>query len=95
MINASTAKHLSITGRVQGVGFRDAMCREANRLSIMGWVRNRFDGSVEAVVQGESAAVDKFIAWAKQGPPSAVVKAVHVAEITVNDFVGFTWRETA
>lgn len=88
-------KHLSITGRVQGVGFRDAMCREANRLGVMGWVRNRFDGSVEAVVQGENAALDKLIAWAQQGPPSAVVKAVLVTEITANNFVEFTWLETA
>jgi acylphosphatase len=55
------------------------MQREAQRLGITGWVRNRHDGSVEAVVQGEPEAVEAAIAWARQGPPSARVIDVEVA----------------
>ena len=65
------AKHLKIKGLVQGVGFRDAMCREADRLGVTGWVRNCRDGSVEAIVDGAPSAVDGIIAWARRGPPAA------------------------
>jgi acylphosphatase len=68
--------HLRISGRVQGVGFREAMCAEAERLGVAGWVRNRADGSVEALVQGTDAAVDAFLAWAGRGPPAARVERV-------------------
>lgn len=52
------------------------MCAEARRLGVTGWVRNRRDGSVEAVVQGDAAALDALIAWAGQGPPAARVTDV-------------------
>ena len=71
-------RHLRIRGRVQGVGFRMYMQREAQRLDVNGWVRNRRDGSVEAVVQGESAGVEAVIEWARHGPPSARVTDVDV-----------------
>lgn len=67
---------LEITGRVQGVGFRYAMQREAERRGVAGWVRNRRDGAVEALVQGEAAAVEALLAWAREGPPGAHVTAV-------------------
>lgn len=70
--------HLRITGRVQGVGFRESLQREAVRLSVAGWVRNRADGSVEAVVQGSDDAVQRVIAWARRGPAAA-----HVAALTL------------
>lgn len=73
------SRQLRIRGLVQGVGFRDALRREALARGCTGWVRNRRDGSVEALVEGESAAVEALIAWAGQGPPAARVSGV-VAE---------------
>jgi acylphosphatase len=65
--------HLRIAGRVQGVGYREALRTEAQTNGITGWVRNRRDGTVEAVVQGSPAAVEKVLAWAKRGPAAARV----------------------
>ncbi len=72
--------HLQIEGRVQGVWFRESMRREAERLGVDGWVRNRPDGSVEAVVQGTDDAVVALVAWAKKGPPLAQVERVELIE---------------
>jgi acylphosphatase len=68
--------HLRIVGRVQGVGFRYALQHEAERLGITGWVRNRADGSVEALAQGPQEALDALEAWARRGPPAARVSEV-------------------
>ena len=64
---------LRIEGRVQGVGYRAALCAEAETCGIAGWVRNRRDGSVEAVVQGSPEAVERILDWARHGPPGARV----------------------
>jgi acylphosphatase len=88
------AKHLRIDGLVQGVGFRDAMCREADRLGVTGWVRNRRGGGVEAVVDGAPDAVAAIIAWAHRGPAAARVSNVTVSEMS-GAFTGFEWRPTA
>lgn len=69
---------LVIHGRVQGVFFRDTMCREAHNLSVTGWVRNRSDGTVEAAVQGEPAAVDAIVRWSQRGPQHAQVVRVDI-----------------
>ena len=69
---------LVIHGRVQGVYFRDSMRREAQRLGVAGWVRNCIDGSVEAVVQGESADVDAIVRWAHRGPEFAHVERIGI-----------------
>ena len=68
--------HLRITGRVQGVGYRASLRGEALARGITGWVRNRRDGSVEAVVRGEAAALETLLAWARLGPPAARVDRV-------------------
>ncbi|MEK6594849.1 MAG: acylphosphatase [Pseudomonadota bacterium] len=73
-------RHLQISGRVQGVGFRFHMQRKARELSVTGWVRNRRDGSVEAMTQGTPEAVEAMITWSRRGPGSAVVSAVKIAE---------------
>ncbi len=90
---AIVTKQLRITGRVQGVGFRFYTERKARELGVTGWVRNRRDGAVEAVVQGSSGAVEAMIAWARRGPPSAVVAEVRVTDAT-GDFVTFEARPT-
>jgi acylphosphatase len=69
---------LVIYGRVQGVCFRHSMYREAQRLAIAGWVRNRSDGTVEAVVHGDPTDVDIIVSWAKRGPELAQVEKVEI-----------------
>lgn len=74
------ARRLVISGRVQGVWYRESMRIEAERLGVTGWVRNRTGGSVEAVVHGDEDAVSAIIAWAWQGPPAAEVSHIEVSE---------------
>ena len=69
---------LVIHGRVQGVFFRDSMRREAQRLGIAGWVRTGSDGAVEAAVQGDPAAMDAIVRWARRGPERAQVERVEI-----------------
>ncbi len=73
-------KNLRIHGRVQGVYFRDSMRQQARRLGVTGWVRNRTDGTVEAMVSGELEAISKIIEWARRGPPAARVTSVEIEE---------------
>ena len=70
--------HLSIRGRVQGVFFRASTLDQAQRLGLTGWVRNRADGSVEAVAEGSRNKVEAFIAWCQAGPSGARVQDVDV-----------------
>lgn len=78
------AKRLRIAGLVQGVGYRATLAREAHKLDLRGWVRNRFDGSVEALVMGEPESVGRLIDWARAGPVAARVDAVEVSEVDAN-----------
>ena len=72
------ARQIRVRGRVQGVGFRYSLRDEARRLRLSGWVRNRADGSVEALLQGEPADVESLVAWARRGPPGARVDALEI-----------------
>jgi acylphosphatase len=73
---APLTRHLSIHGRVQGIGFRWALTAQARALGLAGWVRNRRDGSVEALIRGDVDAVETLTAWAYRGPPGARVERV-------------------
>ena len=71
---------LEIRGQVQGVGFRWSLCVEARRLDLVGWVRNRRDGSVEALASGSADAIERLVAWARTGPVAARVSSVDAVE---------------
>jgi acylphosphatase len=86
----TTRRRVRVTGRVQGVGFRESCRREAQRLGVAGTVRNRGDGSVEAVFEGTSPAVDQMVAWCRSGPRSAHVRDVTVTLEPPSGDVGFT-----
>ena len=82
--------HLIIEGRVQGVFFRDSTRREAIELGLCGWVKNRFDGSVEVVAEGPKEKVETLIAWCHHGPPIARVTRVHeIKEDYTGEFDSF------
>jgi acylphosphatase len=89
------AQRLVIRGRVQGVGYRYAMTAAAEALGVTGWVRNRRDGTVEAVVQGDEELVERLVAWCRRGPVGARVTAVaadpQVVDAALN---GFSTRPT-
>jgi acylphosphatase len=70
--------HMNVRGRVQGVYFRASTQREAKRLGLTGWVKNRPDGSVEICAEGEEEGLKELIAWAQKGPTSARVERVDV-----------------
>lgn len=83
--------HLLIAGRVQGVFFRNSMQEEATLLGVTGWVRNRPDRTVEAMVQGETGAVDAIVRWANRGPQMASVERVDISPGT-GSYEGFEIR---
>jgi acylphosphatase len=84
-----TRVHLTVRGRVQGVFFRDGVREQAQTARVAGWVRNRYDGSVEAVLEGAPAAVDRVVAWCRTGPPRAHVTDVEVEDETPEGLAGF------
>jgi acylphosphatase len=88
------ARHLIIEGLVQSVGFRGSMAAEAETLGVAGWVRNRREGSVEAMLEGDEEAVIALVAWARRGPRSARVDRVRV-EIGETGWRAFEQRPTA
>jgi acylphosphatase len=83
-------RRVMIRGRVQGVGYRAWVDHEARRLGLQGWVRNRRDGSVEALFDGDEAVVAEMIASCRKGPPSARVDAV-LEETANGDALGLRY----
>jgi acylphosphatase len=85
-------RRLRVTGRVQGVWFRES-CREvADRLGVAGSVRNRADGTVEVVAEGPPSEVEALVAWCRSGPPAARVTGVDVVAEEPEGLVGFRVR---
>ena len=79
------AAEFVVTGVVQGVGFRWYARRQATALGLKGWVRNRSDGSVHALAQGDESALARFSAALRQGPPSSVVETVVRTDASHNE----------
>ena len=75
---AKVRKHVFIHGKVQGVGYRYSAFNMAVSLGIKGWVRNKFDGSVEAMLEGEEIVLNQMVEWCKKGPIMAHVENVEV-----------------
>jgi acylphosphatase len=86
-------RRLVAHGTVQGVWFRESMRQEAQRLGITGWVRNRLDGTVEAIVQGTPEAVEAITRWMHRGPEHAVVTRVETRHAS-GDFAAFEKHPT-
>ena len=87
--------HLTITGIVQGVGYREAMRAVALAVGVTGWVRNRADRGVEAVVHGAQEDVEAVVAWCHGGPPNARVESVRTRQVENSEvFNAFATRPT-
>lgn len=82
-------RRVIVHGRVQGVFFRDTTRRLAEQRGVAGWVRNNGDGTVEAVFEGEAGAVDRLLAFAREGPRGAYVERVEVGEEQPEGLRGF------
>ena len=82
-------RRVVVHGHVQGVWFRDSMRREAERLGVAGWVRNRADGAVEAAIEGDDDAVARLVAWCDRGPSGARVTRVEESDEPVEGISGF------
>ena len=86
------ARHVTVTGRVQGVFFRAWTREQADALGVAGWVRNTPDGHVEAHIEGDDAAVEQMIERMRGGPPSATVEDLRTWDVEPCDFDGFEVR---
>ena len=82
-ISEPQTRLLRIHGLVQGVGYRNALQTEATRLGLTGWVRNRSDGTVEALAQGRPEDIEALVEWARRGPPVARVSRVDHAPVEI------------
>jgi acylphosphatase len=86
------ARRLIIHGRVQGVFFRDSLRQRARDRDVAGWVTNREDGAVEALLEGPPEAIEEIITFARSGPPRASVERVEISEEPARDLTGFRVR---
>lgn len=81
--------HLIISGKVQGVFFRESARKIAEKLEIKGWIKNVFDGNVEALVTGEEKGIKEFVSWCRQGPERAEVVEVKISKQQIINFEKF------
>jgi acylphosphatase len=87
--------HITVEGKVQGVGFRANTNRMANQLGLKGWVRNLRDGGVEIVAEGDPEIIERLIQWCHRGPTSAFVSKVSVEKTdATGEFRGFSIKST-
>jgi acylphosphatase len=89
---AVVRRRVVVVGHVQGVFFRDSTRREADERGLAGWVRNREDGSVEAVFEGDPDAVETVVGWTRSGPPMARVDDLKVTDEPPEGLSGFEVR---
>ena len=87
-------KHIVLFGRVQGVSFRESIRVQAAKLGLLGWVRNRLNGSVEVMIQGNLSSLQDFLGWAKAGPALAKVEKMEVRDCEQQNFSGFEIKPT-
>lgn len=87
-------KRAIVTGAVQGVGFRWSAREAAHRFGVVGFARNRADGSVEVEVEGDQEPVERMLAWLRTGPPGSEVDGVDVTDATPDGDDAFRIRET-
>ena len=93
MVTPGTVRRrVIVDGRVQGVFYRDTCRRLASRAGVSGWARNRSDGEVEVVLEGDPDAVDRVVAWCRTGPPHALVTSVKVVDEEPEGIRGFSVR---
>jgi acylphosphatase len=90
--NTAVRKRVHVSGRVQGVWFRESCRDEAQRAGVDGWVRNLADGRVEVVLEGSPAGVDHVVAWCHEGPRRARVHRVEVVDEVLVGEHGFRVR---
>lgn len=81
--------HGTVEGRVQGVFFRDSMCKLAQQHGVTGWVKNLADGRVEWLICGDEAAIQTLLAWLQTGPPAAQVIKVNSEPVAAQNFANF------
>jgi acylphosphatase len=91
-VSGPVRRRVVVHGHVQGVFFRDSTRREAARRGVAGWVRNRPDGAVEAVFEGDASVVDEMVAFCERGPRGADVADVESSEERVEGLSGFEVR---
>jgi acylphosphatase len=92
MAQDAIRRRVTVTGRVQGVFFRDSLRQRANSHQVAGWATNRSDGAVEAVFEGATDDVERLVAFAKTGPRQAEVDSVDVIEEEPEGLSGFEIR---
>jgi len=89
MENELICQQIKVTGKVQGVWFRDSTLKKAQELGVKGFVKNQADGSVYMEVEGTESALQAFVQWCHEGPPFAKVEAVEVEEMELTYFEKF------
>ncbi len=92
MAEDEVRRRVVVSGNVQGVFFRDSTKDEASNAGVAGWVRNRDDGTVEAVFEGDEGAVQRMVEWCRSGPSQADVNDVDVSEEEPEGLSGFQVR---